>query len=160
MRWLDRDYLTASLSDEEAERRDVGWAAARDAMARSEVGAIGMLVGDIYLHDALIERLEQSAAGRVDLTVVGGDLQCGYERVALSYTEAAVVDDEAGTVPDLLRTGAEILYDEVHLLDGSRYEHSFILPDRGAFTVEFGQVEVARSAVAPKERDRLWHTGR
>lgn len=155
MRWLDRDYLDGVLPDVEADARLEAWRDARSTMSRTETGAIAELTDVFYLGDAVVDAFCPTEQGAVQMALIVGDLQRGYERLSLLYAQAAVVEDEGATFAECLRPGAEVVADEMHVLAPERFEHSFILDSRGAFSVQFHRLELTSTAVPADVRNRL-----
>lgn len=155
MRWLDRDYLQGALADSVADARLRKWRDARSSVSRAESGALAVLTDAISLSDAVVDVFSLLPQDAVDMILVSGDRQRGYERLRLRYTHAEVIEDEAGTLTKFLRRGAEIVVDEMHVLGPGHYEHSFVLAGRGAFSLLFHRVDLTSTPVSPDVRNRL-----
>ena len=155
MKWFTRDFVNGALDDEEWERRRSEYGHHLSSIRANLGHGAEELVTSVNLHDAQLQNWRFEKDGTLQLRVLAGDLQVGYERVTLRYFDAKLV----GATEEELRTWTrsnrpvEVIWDEVALAPDDNYEHRFLLrlPD-AEFGIAFSSVGVSREAVDESER--------
>jgi len=154
MRWLTRS------TDDDAEM------ASREAAYRAHLqsllprlpeplrGFAGEPVGGRLrsVHDGRVESWHADLPDRFRLQLVCGDLQRGYERLAIEYVTAVeLLGPEVTELAEWLADKrTEFLYDEVDALADGRFEHRHLLWPEGEFGVRFFDVAVTATPATPE----------
>lgn len=112
--------------------------------------ALAWLAKVANLHDAQASDFNCTDV-EVELRLLLGDLEAGYEWVSLKYSDAAVEPELAESL--LLDHDAEVLYHEVDRGADGRWEHRLSMWPRGEVVIRFSDVEVSRTPARPEDRD-------
>ncbi len=152
MRWLTRETFTGGLSDEEDDERGRRWWEARQSIRPLLHSGAERLI-DVNVHDGIIDSLSQVEPDLVELRVLIGDLQVGYEWLHARYEGATLNVLEPGF--GQAGTAFEMLRDELAIQDGS-FVHSVITWPHGEFDIVFTAVELAFTPGCGRDRDALF----
>ena len=131
-------------------------------------GQVYRFATTVGLNDAYLDRLVvDSAAGRIDLLLLTGDVQVGYWRTTLSYGAAQIAHGQTVLARGLSSRPTEIWYDEF-TSDIEGMSHAFLLAPRtrlvgtpGEFRIDFKdfsfrQVKVRGRELATSEDQSVW----
>jgi hypothetical protein len=93
----------------------------------------------LSLHDGLVRSASVDAEGTFCLSVRAGDLQSGYSDIDLEYGGLEVLDGIPSVAEVLNADDAEIVHDEIDVLDGPRFEHRLLFAPEGEVRIRFRQ---------------------
>lgn len=165
MRWLTRDWQSGTLPDAEQTTRWASYLEHRDATAIHLPPALHRLAaagvdGALTLHRAVPDWWALEPGKALTLAVVTGDdthdPHGSPQRIVLQYGgNLEVSGDPADLDRWLSAPDARLLYDEIEVLPGRRYEQRFLLAPEGELTVRFDNVLLLSAPTTLAERDAL-----
>lgn len=166
MRWLTREWQSGALPGGERESRWQTYLEHRDATAIHLPPALHRLAavnvdGALTLHQAVPDWWAFETGKALTLSVITGDdghaPELGPQRVVLQYIgNLELVDATAADLDTwLARPDARLLYDEIEVLPGRRFEQRFLLAPDGEVTVRFDNVVLLSAPTAADVREAL-----
>ncbi len=166
MRWLTREWQSGALPGGERESRWQTYLEHRDATAIHLPPALHRLAavnvdGALTLHKAVPDWWAFEPDKALTLSVITGDdghaPDVGPLRVVLQYVgNLELVDATAADLDTWLgRPDARLLYDEIEVLPGRRFEQRFLLAPGGEVTIRFDNVVLLSAPTAAGVRDAL-----
>ncbi len=151
MKWFTREWTRGQLSDAEDDAVPALYAEHLDQIEDQLSAGARDLARNLNVHDGRVKGWRQ-ANKTIELDVVVGDLQAGYQRVLLTFEGSKLV--RPTSLDDLgfgnLRT--EILYDEVDVTDSGAFEYRLLVWPDGEIAIRFDSVVVTKSAAAAADR--------
>ncbi len=151
MKWFSRDWHEGRLSAEQSEDVQLEYQHHARALRESPSGDVAALL-DADLHDGQVESFAH--AGDVfEWRILVGDLERGYEWLALRYSHAEVVGG-VRSLAELRLTdpGVELLYDEVDVDRQGRAIHRVLVWPEGEVWIRFRGATIMRAAARPEDR--------
>lgn len=166
MRWLTREWQAGELPAGERESRWQTYLDHRDATAIHLPPALHRLAavdveGALTLHRAVPEWWSLEPGKAFTLAVFTGDdghaPEAGPQRLVLQYLgHLEVTGATAGDIDAWLSDpAARLLYDEIEVLPGRRFEQRFLLAPHGELTVRFDNVLLVSAPTTVADRDAL-----
>lgn len=164
MRWLTREWQSGALPDAEQETRWQTYLEHRDTTAihlppaLHRLAAVG-IDGALTLHQAIPDWWALEPEKAFTLAVIADDAQDPSgppQRITLQYAGNLEVSGDAAEL-DLWLTApdARLLYDEIEVLPGRRFEQRFLLQPEGELSVRFDNVLVLSAPATSGDRDAL-----
>lgn len=154
MRWFDRDFVTGALSDDEWQERQEGFQEHLARIRPQLLDGAEQILGSFSLHDGQVAEWFYEPGVTLQVRVLVGDLQHGYQWLTLRYAEAVL---SGATEADLDRwwpadeLATEIIEEEVDIV-GDVFEHRMLLWPKGEVGVRFKTLTVERVGASPDER--------
>ncbi|TSC32341.1 hypothetical protein FOF48_09865 [Corallococcus sp. Z5C101001] len=154
MKWFTRGWYDGDLSEEEEEGVRAAYSLHLEELAPRLREGAEVLVASVNLHDGQVRDWTVPSEGAIELRVLIGDRQVGYEFLTLRYLDAELIRAPKSdfSVLELMRQGAELLYDEVDIADDGRFEHRVLCWPDAEFGVRFRAVDVSRRPASPADR--------
>lgn len=165
MRWLTREWQSGSLPDDEHATRWTAYLEHRDATAIHLPPALHRLAaagvdGALTLHRAIPDWWAFEPGKAFTLSVITGDDDHDAngvpQRIVLQYAGNLELSDNPADLDRWLSDpAARLLYDEIEVLPGRRFEQRFLLAPGGELTVRFDNVFLLSAPTTTAERDAL-----
>lgn len=154
MRWLTREWAAGSLEEDEYDQRWSSYLAHRSEVRPRLHSGADRLLDSIHLHDGQVRSFDDKPRDTLQVRVLTGDLQVGYEFVEMSYAEAELQLDAGVTMRSLNLFGSdvEIIYDEVDIASEGRFVHRVLLWPEGEYEVVFSAFADRRTPATPADR--------
>jgi hypothetical protein len=154
-KWLNDPNMTAEESDAIVNSY---WNSIND-ISHSFSAPVHELAFNTNLHDAIIfKMILHKAISYLEIHVVSGDLQVGYNEVCLKYYGVTIIQSMGNRLSSIFRDDVEILYDEIALED-NLYSHSLIFSNKKELEIVFKELEVSKKNKTTgtiKSTDRLF----
>ena len=145
MKWFTREWTRGQLSDAEADAVPALYAEHLDHIeAQLSVGALD-LARNLNVHDGRVKGWRQ-ANKTIELDVVAGELQAGYQRILLTFEGSKLVHPTSLDDLDFANPRTEILYDEVDVTDSGAFEYRMLVWPDGEVAIRFDSVVVKKTA--------------
>jgi hypothetical protein len=157
MKYLTKAWRSGSLPDSEVDRLRNNYWEYIEKNKNSFPTGIRLLATEINLHDGQFTSVVvNQSAKTLNMSLVVGDLQVGYEDLELKYS---IVDFTRLSI-DALRFLAnseqtEFLYDEIENLGNGNYEHRISFWPDSELSIQFKAVEIIRQP--RKDRERVFN---
>ena len=166
MRWLTREWQSGALPAGEREARWQTYLEHRDATSIHLPVALHRLAavdvdGSLTLHQGVPDWWALEDGKALTLSVITGDdghaPDAGPQRIVLQYVGNLELDGaDASQLDDWLGVpGSRLLYDEIEVLPGRRFEQRFLLAPDGELTVRFDNVLLVSAPTDVATRDAL-----
>ncbi len=166
MRWLTREWQSGGLPDSERASRWQTYLEHRDATAIHLPPALHRLAavevdGALTLHQAVPDWWSVEPEKAFTLSVITGDDDHdpgeAPQRVVLQYIGNLELDGATADDVDawLSQPDARLLYDEIEVLPGRRFEQRFLLAPDGELTVRFDSVLLVTAPADDSTRAEL-----
>lgn len=162
MRWLTREWQAGALPQAERESRWQIYLEHRDTTAIHLPPALHRLAavnvdGALTLHQAVPDWWTYEPGKAFTLSVITGDPGLDPQRIVLQYLgHLEVTGAEPADIDRWLsRPDARLLYDEIEVLPGRRFEQRFLLAPDGELTVRFDSVLLVSAPATAAERASL-----
>jgi hypothetical protein len=154
MRWLTREWASGGLGEIEYEERWSSYLAHRNEVRPRLTRGADRLLDSIHLHDGQVRSFDYRPRHMLQVCVLIGDLQVGYEFVEMSYAEAELGLEAGVTISSLNLFGSdtEIIYDEVDTTSDGRFVHRVLLWPEGQYEVVFTAFADRRTPATPADR--------
>jgi hypothetical protein len=165
MRWLTREWQSGALPADEHESRWRTYLEHRDNTAIHLPPALHRLAaagvdGALTLHQAIPDWWALEPGKAFTLAVISGDdthdVDGVPQRIVLQYGGNLEVSGDAADLDRWLSDpNARLLYDEIEVLPGRRFEQRFLLAPEGELTVRFDNVLLVSAPTTATEREIL-----
>ena len=148
MRYFTRAWCTGEYADAEAMTVVAAYAHHLDGITPRLPPDLRAL-SRVSLHDGRFRAVAFDPSARhLALLLRCGDHQRGYFDLSLIYDDVILLDEAPHGLAALVNDPqAEILYDEVNLLDQDRFEHRLLLWPAGEVTIQFAGLTLTRADV-------------
>lgn len=151
MKWFSHDWHQGRLSEAQFDEVRRAYAAHERWLLARVPDAVAELMG-VSLHDGQVRSFGM-ADGTFTWRILVGDLQRGYEWLTIDYSDAEVVGGiEEVAALDLTGHEAELLDDELDILDDGRFEHRVLVWPEGEVWIRFRDLALAREPAGPSDR--------
>lgn len=165
MRWLTREWQSGALPADERETRWASYLEHRDATAIHLPPALHRLAaadvdGALTLHRAVPDWWAIEPGKAFTLAVITGDdghdAEGVPQRIVLQYGGHLELSASAADLDRWLSDpAARLLYDEIEVLPGRRFEQRFLLAPDGEVAVRFDNVLLLSAPTTVADRDAL-----
>lgn len=168
MRWLTREWQTGALPEAEHATRWQAYLEHRDATAIHLPPALHRLAvvgvdAALTLREAIPDWWAVERGKAFTLAVVtgeDGDTGGQPQRIVLQYGGNLELSGDAAAIDAWLSApGARLLYDEIEVLPGRRFEQRFLLAPDGELTVRFDNVLLLSAPTTADARRALLARG-
>lgn len=151
MKRFTREWATGQLSNQESERvpqlyeehlMDIQGRLSPDALA---------LARTVNIHDGHMKKWRQTGT-TIELELVAGDLQSGYQRIVLVFVGASLLEPPSLDDLGFTDAGTELLYDELNVADDGRFEYRVLVSPAGEFAIRFAGVTIQTTPATASDR--------
>jgi hypothetical protein len=151
MKWFTREWATGELSDQEWERVPVLYDAHLALISdRLSPDALA-LASAVNIHDGHVKKSRHSGT-TIELQLVVGDLQSGYQWVVLLFVGASLLDPASLDELHLDAAHTELLYDEIDLADDGLFDYRVLVWPRGELAIRFSAVTISTRTATASDR--------
>ncbi|MCZ2443462.1 MAG: DUF4085 family protein [Flavobacteriales bacterium] len=142
MNFFTKKWASGALSEKEAQQVPRRYQKHLEDIVPKLAFSVRALAFGISLHDGLVQKIQKSGRN-LEITIIVGDIQSGYQTLKLTYSSAKLVISKEMQKNLKRKNVVEIIYDEIDLGTKAGFIHRILTSTLEHFEIQFTDLSIS-----------------